>query len=179
MMSVHHCNNVSLYLNCTADSEASLGIAACCVQVQALEAERQAQAAALAAARAAHTAAAARTEDELNNLTRGVVLYKHLGLEFERVGDDTSSASSSSSSSSGAHLKLIFTQIDAAAPAAQFTFTVAVDAADTYGVYDCAPPVSESVLQGLLRELNASNDFSAFVCGMRREFVLLARAAAA
>jgi Chromosome segregation protein Spc25 len=146
------------------------------MQVQALEAERQAQSAALAAARAAHTAAAARTEDELNNLTRGVVLYKHLGLEFERVGDD---ASSSSSSSSGAHLKLIFTQIDAAAPAAQFTFTVAVDAADTYGVYDCAPPVPDAGLQGLLRELNASNDFSAFVCGMRREFVLLARAAAA
>jgi Chromosome segregation protein Spc25 len=147
--------------------------------VQALEAERQAQSAALAAARAAHTAAAARTEDELNNLTRGVILYKHLGLEFERVGDDANSSSSASStSSSGAHLKLIFTQIDAAAPAAQFTFTVAVDAADTYGVYDCAPPVPEAVLQGLLRELNASNDFSAFVCGMRREFVLLARTAA-
>jgi Chromosome segregation protein Spc25 len=45
-------------------------------------------------------------------------------------------------------------------------------------VYDCTPALSDSVLHALLREVNASNDFSAFVCGMRREFVQLARGAA-
>ncbi|CAN0037503.1 unnamed protein product [Phaeothamnion confervicola] len=104
-----------------------------------------------------------RKEQEINDLTRGVVFFKYLGLEFEHAG--------TGGEDEEAFLRLIFTQIDPEDPNRRFAFTVRVDASDAYHVANAAPPVPEEVVAPLLAELNATNDFSGFVRAMRRFFV--------
>ena len=83
-----------------------------------------------------------------------MLFYEQLGLSFKRVADN--------------FLRLTFTQIDAAAPSREFTFVIHVGADSIYTVETCDPPVPQ--LRDLLKSLNGSNDFSAFVRGMRRAF---------
>ena len=91
-------------------------------------------------------------------LTKGVVFYKKLGLEFVRMGED--------------RLKLTFTQVDAAQPQRAFSFAVHVNEHDVYQVDSCDPPVEG--VDEMLRELNTNNDFSLFVRRMRAKFKAIA-----
>jgi hypothetical protein len=93
-------------------------------------------------------------ENETKELTKGIVFYKRLGLDFKRVGDD--------------RLRLIFTQIDAAFPEKEFSFTIKVDQTDAYQVEACEPAIPE--IPEYLACLNKSNDFSVFVRTMRQSF---------
>lgn len=95
-----------------------------------------------------------RVRFTLNELTKGVAYYKRLGLDFDRIHDDK--------------LRLSFTLIDPRAPDRAFAFNVKVSDSDTYHVDSCEPPIAG--LEGLVADLNASNDFSAFVQTMRRKF---------
>jgi len=100
--------------------------------------------------------AVAAKEHKLTELDKGIALYKtRLGLEFERVGEDSS-------------LRLIFTNIDPADPMRQFSFHVFVDGGDKYHVQSCEPLVQG--LDSLVDALNAKNDFGAFVHSMRKGF---------
>jgi len=67
-------------------------------------------------------------------------------------------------------LRLIFTQLDSANPAREFFFSVHIDEADRYMVEECQPPLNESLVASLVKEVNAANDFAVFVKGMRRAF---------
>lgn len=129
-------------------------LAALPVEQSALERLEAEATASLEAERNALAAAEAQEEHESRELTKGVVFYKKLGLDFHRMGDD--------------RLKLTFTQIDAASPEREFAFAVHVDDSDVYQVEQCEPAVA--VMPELLAALNASNDFSAFVRGMRQQF---------
>jgi len=91
---------------------------------------------------------------ESRELTRGILNFKRLGLEFERVGDDK--------------LKLVFTQIDPSDPDRQFSFSVKVNNHDVYEVESCEPRVEG--VDKLLARLNSDNSFSAFTKAMRRQF---------
>jgi hypothetical protein len=115
--------------------------------------------AALESERSALTDAEAQGAHESRELTKGVVFYKKLGLEFHRMGDD--------------RLKLIFTMVDAASPEREFSFDVYVNGEDVYEVEQCEPAVP--TLPELLAKVNADNDFSAFVRAMRQQFKALAR----
>lgn len=95
---------------------------------------------------------------ELQELSRGLDCYRRLGLAFEKLADD--------------RLRLVFTLVDAARPQRRFCFTVKMTEADAYAVDECDPPVA--ALEGMVRLLNETNDFSRFVQGMRREFKALA-----
>ena len=99
-------------------------------------------------------------DQRLNELQRGCDTYRNmLGLDFDRVGDE--------------RLQLIFTQIDERNPKRVFTFQVFVDPNDHYHIERCEPMVPN--VEHLVDALNTSNDFSAFVRKMRREFKLLAQ----
>jgi hypothetical protein len=95
---------------------------------------------------------------ELQELSRGLECFRRLGLAFEKLADD--------------RLRLVFTLIDAARPQRRFCFTVKMTESDAYAVDEVDPPVA--ALDGMVRLLNESNDFSRFVQGMRREFKALA-----
>ncbi len=110
----------------------------------------------LAGKRAALGQLTERQGDYINDLTRGVVMYKHLGLDFERADDNS--------------LRLIFTQLDAANPAREFFFSVHIDDADHYRVEECNPPLAPALVDGLVAEVNKANDFATFVKKMRRAF---------
>jgi len=98
-------------------------------------------------------------DTRLSELQRGCDTYRgFLGLDFERVGDE--------------RLRLIFTQIDERNPKRVFCFQVFVDPNDHYHIERCEPTIP--AIDALTESLNSSNDFSAFVRGMRREFKLLA-----
>jgi hypothetical protein len=127
---------------------------------------------------AACSAEQKRIDSALADLQAALALYRRLGLKFERVnvaGEDL--------------LQLIFTQIDAARPSAEFMFAVHVSDADQYkgarrclapfacfhtstclrpaAVALCQPPVATD---DLVAELNATNNFSRFVQAMRCRF---------
>jgi hypothetical protein len=91
---------------------------------------------------------------QLNELTKGISFYRRLGLDFEKINDD--------------RLRLVFAQIDPAAPDRKFGFSVRVTDPDVYEVDDCVPPVPG--LGELLREVNTTNDFAKFVLQMRHKF---------
>ena len=96
-------------------------------------------------------------------LTTGALLYKKLGLRFERSGGSVSS-----------NLKLVFTMIDEKDPLREFAFVVRVDAEDKYHLVKCSPSLSQTT--ELVQLLNQTNDFSAFVRRMRVLFVNLCAA---
>ena len=79
-------------------------------------------------------------QTEAKELTRGIVFYKRLGLDFRRVGGQSYGFSfvwhlkfcSHYDARSDDRLRLIFTQIDASAPEREFCFTIKVDQSDKY-----------------------------------------------
>ena len=121
---------------------------------KSLEAQRQA----VLQRQLACQEALASKEGKLSELEKGCAAYRAmLGLEFERVGDE--------------RLRLVMTNIDARAPARAFAFTVFVDSTDNYHIEACEPTVD--ALGELQSQLNQTNDFSAFVRGLRRAFKAL------
>jgi hypothetical protein len=100
-------------------------------------------------------------EHQINELTRGIVMYKFLGLEFHRADDD--------------RLLIRFTHLDPADWEREFLFHVALQCDDEYHVDGCSPQIDESILKSLLARLNAANEvdameFPGFVVEMRRVF---------
>lgn len=45
-----------------------------------------------------------------------------------------------------------------------------IDESDRYMVQECQPPLDGALVAALVKEVNASNDFAAFVKAMRRAF---------
>ena len=88
-----------------------------------------------------------------------MAFYRRLGLDFERIQDEK--------------LRLVFTQLAPADPAAKFAFTLWITPTETYAVDDVSPALPGEVVGALLQELNAGNDFSGFVQRMRRAFKAL------
>jgi hypothetical protein len=94
---------------------------------------------------------------QLADFARGLDAFKRLGLDFENVAG------------AGSNIRVVFTRVDAADAARRFAFDVAVSPSDdTYTVLGCDPPVP--ALADLVAQLNASNNFAAFVQRMRAEF---------
>mmetsp|Transcript_16029 Transcript_16029/g.36076 ORF Transcript_16029/g.36076 Transcript_16029/m.36076 type:complete len:106 (-) Transcript_16029:385-702(-) len=98
----------------------------------------------------------------IDDLTRGLLQYKSLGLDFERV--------------EAGRLRLKFTQIDRAAPSRKFSCTIHVNENNEYEIYDVSPPVDGAAFAVLRNELMQDNSdnresFRRFIIGMRKEFV--------
>ena len=70
-------------------------------------------------------------------------------------------------------LKLVFTQIDASAPGREFAVEVRVKE-EAYESTACSPPLAAGELEGMVSELNADKNFSAFVRNVRKAFRKLA-----
>ena len=98
----------------------------------------------------------ARIANQVNNdLTYGIIAFKkRLGLDFQRLGAN--------------RLQLNFTNVDQNNHSRVFSFSIHVDETDKYNIISCTPEVEGT--EQLLTALNASNDFSAFVRGMRVKF---------
>eukprot|EP00544_Gedaniella_sp_CCMP2646_P006118 CAMPEP_0202497394 /NCGR_PEP_ID=MMETSP1361-20130828/22663_1 /ASSEMBLY_ACC=CAM_ASM_000849 /TAXON_ID=210615 /ORGANISM="Staurosira complex sp., Strain CCMP2646" /LENGTH=244 /DNA_ID=CAMNT_0049128983 /DNA_START=27 /DNA_END=761 /DNA_ORIENTATION=+ len=92
----------------------------------------------------------------VDDLTRGIINYKFLGLDFEKAKDD--------------RLKFTFTQLDAGDPNRTFSFFLNVNDEDAYEVEETMPPLHQSETIPLLENLNETDDLSAFVRGMRNAF---------
>lgn len=102
---------------------------------------------------------------QLAEFARGLDAYKRLGLAFENVAGEAGTSN---------NIRVVFTLIHPTDPAKRFCFDVHVSPTDdSYAVTSCLPPVA--ALEGLLAQLNATNQFSVFVQQMRKEFVALAR----
>lgn len=95
----------------------------------------------------------------IDDLTRGVLYYNKLGLDFERAGN---------------RLRFNFTQVDHDDPKRGFSFALDVNENDIYEVDECNPPLRASTITSLIDALNTSGntnpDFSTFVRGMRNAF---------
>mmetsp|Transcript_1021 Transcript_1021/g.1092 ORF Transcript_1021/g.1092 Transcript_1021/m.1092 type:complete len:234 (+) Transcript_1021:282-983(+) len=95
-----------------------------------------------------------KQEYEMQQLTRGMKLYKMLGLSFEKVSEDW--------------LKLSFTHIDPNDHSREFYFVVFLDRNDVYHIQEVNPVIGN--VQPLINELNETNNFSLFVRRMRKRF---------
>lgn len=114
--------------------------------------------------RADDAAALKRTAEEskkttIDDLTRGVVNYKKLGLDFTQTGRD-------------GELQLSFTDIDAEDPSRIFSFVLIVNDEEKYDITNCNPKVDAMELVDVLDELNESGgeDISILARRMRRAF---------
>lgn len=130
-------------------------------KADALRSERDESLASLRAFEAARANKLREMEASLNELTRGVVMYKFLGLEFQRADND--------------QLLIRFTHLDPKDWSREFSFRVGLGPDDAYRVDGCAPPIKTAVLSALLTRLNAPNEvdameFPGFVVEMRRTF---------
>lgn len=105
---------------------------------------------------------------QLADFAQGLDAYKRLGLAFENVSGGGASGPSN-------NIRVVFTQLDPAAPQRRFAFDVHVSPVDdAYAIPACEPAVAS--LPSLVAALNASNDFARFVQAMRREFKAIALA---
>jgi Chromosome segregation protein Spc25 len=64
-----------------------------------------------------------------------------------------------------------FSQIDPEDPSRKFWFVLGANEFDVYNVDECSPAIEQSLLQGLLHDLNVDDDLGQFVMKMRLEFV--------
>ena len=99
-------------------------------------------------------------ETKIEDLTKGVMLYTRLGLDFERIKDD---------------LWFRFTYLDPKDPLRQFSFSLTMTNNDTYQVNACEPELPKESILAIVRQLNSAshgscNAIPAFVRSMRREF---------
>jgi len=92
----------------------------------------------------------------VDDLTRGIVNYKYLGLDFEKA--------------EGNKLRFTFTQLDAGEPSRTFFFQLKVNDDEVYEVDNCQPAIPTSTLMRMTDGLNQTDDLSAFVRGMRNAF---------
>lgn len=93
----------------------------------------------------------------VDDLSLGVLKYKTLGLNFERVADNT--------------LKFSFTHLDPSDSGRKFFFVLnANDDEDLYEIVECEPPLHPRTIFSFVTDLNSSMDISTFVRDMRRGF---------
>lgn len=95
-------------------------------------------------------------ERTLNDLTRGIRLYRFLGLEFEKADNGC--------------MRFSFTQIDPSEPTRVFYFLLLVDSNDLYRLVDSNPKLDSRLCQDLTSRLNEDNNISAFAVRVRRAF---------
>jgi len=114
--------------------------------------------------RASDAAALKRSAEEskkttIDDLTRGVVNYKKLGLDFTQMEQDSG-------------LKLNFTEIDPDDPSKNFSFVLLVNDDEKYDIANCNPQIDAMELEDILEELNESGgeDISILARRMRRAF---------
>lgn len=92
----------------------------------------------------------------VEDLSLGVLKYKKLGLNFEKVADNT--------------LRFIFTMLDPKNPKRKFSCVLSASDDEMYELLECNPPLQENRTAFHLRHLNETSDISFFVRSMRREF---------
>jgi len=96
----------------------------------------------------------------IDDLTRGVVNYKKLGLDFTQIGRD-------------AQLQFFFTELNPIDPSRKFSFVLDVNDEEKYDIVDCDPNIDVKILVDILEELNRTDlaaDMSMLVRRMRRAF---------
>jgi len=93
----------------------------------------------------------------VDDLTRGIVYYKHLGLDFKKTDGEN-------------ELQFMFTQLDPKDPTREFSFVLKVDKHDKYEVYDCKPSVDASTLLDVEERLNQEDDYVYLARTMRQAF---------
>eukprot|EP00980_Cylindrotheca_fusiformis_P023724 scaffold10871_cov177-Cylindrotheca_fusiformis.AAC.4 len=94
----------------------------------------------------------------IDDLTRGIVNYKFLGLDFQKTDIEN-------------ELRFSFSQLDPADPSRQFSFVLQVDKHDRYDVCDCYPSIDATVLIRITDHLNNTDDMGYLARTMRRSFL--------
>ena len=90
----------------------------------------------------------------MQELLGGQAMFERLGLRFDaQVGEN---------------VRVIFTQIDPAAPGREFVVGVSVNDADDFELRECTPAIPD--MPQLLDEVNQTADFSKFVQRCRAHF---------
>jgi Chromosome segregation protein Spc25 len=141
---------------------------------------------ALAAQRNAQSVTAAK-DMTVQDLTRGILNYKYLGLDFQKAEPDRLRCVISNWTicflprfSFVLPSKIVlfsnvcsftFTQLDPNHPDHEYSFCLAATEDDLYSVVDCQPAQSQAVLDDLIVPLNETNDMMAFVRSMRHMFL--------
>ncbi len=98
-------------------------------------------------------------DTRIEDLTKGVMLYKLLGLDFEKIDED---------------LWFRFTHLDPRAPLRKFSFALTMVNGDTYKVNRCDPDLPQHSVSEIVQHLNEANNaqtaITTFVRSMRRAF---------
>ncbi|XP_029937376.1 kinetochore protein Spc25 [Myripristis murdjan] len=99
-------------------------------------------------------------KNRLKNLNKAKQVFQdHLGLEIRKI--------------SGEKLQFIFRNINPADPDSVYTFTMGIKEDGIYQIMSSDPPIE--CLPVLESKLQETNNFSAFLANVRKEFVSLAR----
>lgn len=94
-----------------------------------------------------------RNARTLNEMTRGTLFFRRLGLDFVYIDEET--------------LQFIFTQVDPVDPERQFSIDISV-AQNNYCVKQCEPALEG--LDDYVHDINRTNDLALFLKRVRRGF---------
>ncbi|CAB9496324.1 Kinetochore protein Spc25 [Seminavis robusta] len=125
-------------------------------RVKSLQTEAKREEARASDVRSRKQAAEDSKNTTVDDLTRGIINYKFLGLDFEKADNQK--------------LRFSFTQIDPENPSRKCWFVLGANDYDEYDVDECKPSIDKSVLNGLLHDLNSDDDLQQFVISMRKAF---------
>eukprot|EP00526_Cylindrotheca_closterium_P016117 CAMPEP_0113635930 /NCGR_PEP_ID=MMETSP0017_2-20120614/18740_1 /TAXON_ID=2856 /ORGANISM="Cylindrotheca closterium" /LENGTH=265 /DNA_ID=CAMNT_0000546753 /DNA_START=45 /DNA_END=842 /DNA_ORIENTATION=+ /assembly_acc=CAM_ASM_000147 len=93
----------------------------------------------------------------VDDLTRGILHYKHLGLDFEKTEGEN-------------EIRFTYSQLDPEVPTRLFSFVLQVDKNDKYEIYDCKPSVDATILLDVTDRLNRADDYMYLARRMRQAF---------
>lgn len=127
--------------------------------LQVLKAEESKQLENIASATAAANERQKEHKFELNQLTRGIVFYKRLGLELESIEP---------SDSEEGRMRMVFTRVDPYDAERMFSFTLGVNQHNEFELVECDPVVSGTA--ELCANLRATSNLTRFAVGMRKKF---------
>ena len=97
-----------------------------------------------------------KKQTKIEDLTKGLVQYRLLGLDFENDGDC---------------LWFKFTHLDPKDTYRTFSFALSMADGENYQVAQCNPSLPEEPVRVIVQQLNASNDdIAALARSMRKEF---------
>ena len=123
----------------------------------------------------------------VEDLTRGIINYKYLGLDFEKAENQKLRCVSTVAIFAALIVfcpfsyrfcclsawRFTFTQIDPERKLRKFSFVLGANDIEIYEVEDCTPPVNPGLLEEALHELNSEEDLGQFTMKMRKAFCAL------
>mmetsp|Transcript_15366 Transcript_15366/g.38095 ORF Transcript_15366/g.38095 Transcript_15366/m.38095 type:complete len:283 (-) Transcript_15366:5792-6640(-) len=93
----------------------------------------------------------------IDDLTKGIVNYKYLGLDFENTQGENA-------------IRFSFSRLDENDPGKRCSFVLNVNDEEKFAISDCQPALESTEIDGILEEVNDTDSMAILATSMRHAF---------